>query len=136
MRKHQERYNATIKKNLKKLRTDNNMKQYEMAKLMGLTKEHYQKIESEIETTPNLKSLYFLCKHFSVHISYFFNEPIDLVIDDDNKVTITDLSTDEIVALRSYGDLPVENRKEIIEYMQFKRYQKSQDEQNEQDDLL
>jgi|GEM_PF-4050488 hypothetical protein len=61
---------------------------------------------------------------FSVHISYFFTESDQKIVDEHgNLVPIAQLTSNGIIALRALEELPIEEKKEIRNYIFYKVYQ-------------
>lgn len=122
-------YNKMVKERLHNIRKEHGLTQIEMAKKLGITVQHYQRVEGAENTVPTLKFLYKICNEFSLHISYFFTGEDVNVIDDEGNVLASHFDEDGIVALRTLDDLPVEKRKDIQDYIFYKKFQLSQEEE-------
>jgi len=118
----EEKLHALIKENMQRLRKQKKLTQAEVAKIIGVTVQHYQQIETG-STAPNLRIIYKLCNAFNVHPSYFFNEADFSIIDKEGNVLIDELSKEDVMALKSAVHLSPEAKKSILEYIRFKYYE-------------
>ena len=101
-----------------------------MAKKIGISHIHYQRLENpDSPHVPSLKLLGRISNIFGVHISYFFTEKDQKIVDEHgNIIPISKLSGDEIFALRAMEQLSDPDREDIRSYIMFKLYQQREQE--------
>ena len=121
-----------VKKKIRKLRMNHKLTQEEVAKMLGLSAQHYQRVEAPESSgvKPSLKVLKALADKFNVHISYFFSEDELEVVSTDGSVVADDLSIEDIVALRNAKDLSPEDKKEIAKFIRFKKFEAKEREES------
>lgn len=114
-----------VRKNMKKLRKKHKLKSKELADKIGISLQHYSRIERG-DSAPSLHLLNKLCKEFDVHISYFFSEDDVSIIDSEGNVLIDDLGMDDtinLMAFRNINELSPEAKKKVSEFIKFLRFQ-------------
>lgn len=122
---------SLVKKNMRKLRKKHKLTQAEVAQKLGITVQHYQQIESG-KTPPNLRIVSKMCEVFGVHPSYFFSEADLSVIDKDGQVLAEDLSTNDLLILRSSSGLSPEAQESVLEYIRFKYFEANEKQNKNQ----
>lgn len=66
-----------IKKKLREIRESRNLTQKALAKKLGISKQHYQRLETNLEAALTLKQIFNICELLSVPIGYFFKNVDD-----------------------------------------------------------
>lgn len=113
---------SLVRNNMRQLRKERDLTQAQIAQQIGITLQHYQQIESG-GSPPNLRIVYKLCEKLNIHPSYFFSDTNLTLIDQEGSVLAKNLSTEDIIALRSSSELSPEAKKSILEYIRFKRFE-------------
>lgn len=89
---------------LKELREDKDLRQYEISKLLGFTKEVYGNFERENTIMP-IKHLNFLCNYFNVSFDYLFEFTNSRKYHGNKKEINKDLMRDRLRELRKENNL-------------------------------
>ncbi|OPL09824.1 MAG: hypothetical protein AVO34_05255 [Firmicutes bacterium ML8_F2] len=122
-----------VRENMKQLRKDSGLTQTQVAQKIGVTLQHYQQIESG-GSPPNLRIIYKLCEAFNVHPGYFFTDINLSLIDQEGNILARELSTEDIIALRSATGLSPEAKKSVLEYIKFKHFEALNKEMKDQEE--
>jgi len=126
--------NELICRKMREIRKKRGKKQLEVAEMIGVTPQHYQQCESG-KSPPNLRILEKLCEAYNIHISYFFTDDDLSVIQKDGSIFLDELSPDDVILLRSTGDLSPEAKKNILEFVRYLKFKygnnNTENEENE-----
>lgn len=96
---------------LKKLRESNNEKQSDIAKILGVTQQAYQRYENG-SSEPNADGLIELASHFHVTVDYLLGRETKT-----DPFATFDISTSERDVMSKYAELPEATRQLIIDVM-------------------
>ncbi|MDF2565101.1 MAG: transcriptional regulator, family [Massilibacillus sp.] len=105
--------------NLQKLRTNNNMTQEDLGKLLNVSQSTIAYYESG-KKQPSLETIIVIADYFRVSVDYL----LDRVNSFNSTSQITDISQDNLNLLRKINNLPDADRKEIESYIQYKERSK------------
>lgn len=106
--------------NLQKLRTNNNMTQGDLGKLLNVTQSTIAYYESG-KKQPSLETLIVIADYFRVSVDYLLDR---MNLDTSPTPQTTGLSQENLNLLRKLNHLTDIDRKEIESYIQFKELSK------------
>jgi len=128
-----------IGKKLKELREDLGLKQLDIANELGVSRSTYTQYETG-KSQPDLNTVSRLADYFEVSTDYLLNKTdvptpyrgansdLDATPDFDTELKELLKDEDELLALKDFSSMSDESKKEIIQFIKFKKEQEDNKE--------